>query len=194
VLIADHLKRAASSACPNTSCLNSILNVTKDVYPAIAPNKYSRSEFTGKIVVVTGGGNGLGKAARLAFAQLGSHVAFADIVEAEADSAAKEARESFGVKAIAVHMDVCKLQDNERLVQVVERELGEVDCVIFSAVVARWDTLDLTTSEGWWNVMEKNLKGPVDLTRLLLPGMLKRNTGTFIYHASRVYLLDGELR
>jgi NADP-dependent 3-hydroxy acid dehydrogenase YdfG len=85
-------------------------------------------------------------------------------------------------------MDVRKPQDNERLVQVVERELGEVDCVIFSAVVARWDSLDLTTSEGWWNVMETNLKGPVDLTRLLLPSMLKRNTGTFIYHASRVYL------
>jgi NAD(P)-dependent dehydrogenase (short-subunit alcohol dehydrogenase family) len=160
----------------------------RDVYPAIAPNTYSQSEFAGKIVVVTGGGNGLGKAAGLAFAQLGSHVAFADIVEADAKSAAKEARESFGVKGIAVHMDVCKPQDNERLVQVVERELGEVDCVIFSAVVARWDTLDLTTSEGWWNVMETNLKGPVDLTRLLLPSMLKRNTGTFIYHVSRVHL------
>jgi NAD(P)-dependent dehydrogenase (short-subunit alcohol dehydrogenase family) len=158
-----------------------------DVYPSIAPDTFSREEFSEKVVLVTGGGNGLGKAAGLAFAQLGSHVAFADISKSDADAAALEA-ERFGVKAIGVQMDVSKLADNERLVETVESELGSIDCVIFSAVIARWDTLDLTTSEGWWHVMETNLKGPVDLTRLVLPSMLKRNTGTLIYHASRVRL------
>lgn len=92
-------------------------------------------------------------------------------------------------------MDVTKLEDNERLVKTVEQKLGEVDCVIFSAVKARWDTLEISTSEDWWSVMETNLKGPVDLTRLVLPSMLKRNTGTLIYHASRVspILLSGHL-
>jgi NAD(P)-dependent dehydrogenase (short-subunit alcohol dehydrogenase family) len=161
----------------------------RDVYPAIAPSTFSRSEFDGKVVVITGGGSGLGKAAGMAFAQLGSHVAFADIVGKEADSAAKEASRKFGVKAIGVAMDVTVLADNVRLVETVERELGPVDCAVFSAVKARWDTLDLTESEDWWSVMETNLKGPVDLTRLLLPGMLKRNSGTFIYHASRVSLV-----
>lgn len=159
-----------------------------DVYPSIAPDTYSREEFSEKVVLVTGGGNGLGKAAGLAFAQLGGHIAFADILKSDADAAALEARERFGVKSIGVHTDVSKLADNERLVETVEKELGPIDCVVFSAVIARWDTLDLTTSEGWWHVMETNLKGPVDLTRLVIPSMLKRNTGTLIYHASRVRL------
>ena len=158
----------------------------RDVYPAIAPSTYTKSEFAGKIILITGGGNGLGKAAGLAFAQLGSDVCFADIIEEDALSAAKEATERFEVKAIGVQMNVTKLEDNERLVKTVERELGEVDCVIFSAVKARWDTLEISTSEDWWSVMETNLRGPVDLTRLVLPSMLKRNTGTLIYHASRV--------
>jgi NAD(P)-dependent dehydrogenase (short-subunit alcohol dehydrogenase family) len=158
----------------------------RDVYPEIHSSVYSREEFVGKVVIVTGGGNGLGKAAGLAFAELGGFVAFADIIEEDAESAAKEARERFGVKSIGITMNVCNLKDNERLVETVERELGPVDCVIFSAVKARWDTIDLSTSEDWWSVMETNLKGPVDLTRLLVPGMLKRKSGTFIYHASRV--------
>lgn len=157
----------------------------RDVYPAIAPDTYTKSDFAGKIILITGGGNGLGRAAGLAFAQLGGHVCFADIISEDALSAAEEAKK-FGVKAIGVQMDVTKLEDNERLVKTVEQKLGEVDCVIFSAVKARWDTLEISTSEDWWSVMETNLKGPVDLTRLVLPSMLKRNTGTLIYHASRV--------
>jgi NAD(P)-dependent dehydrogenase (short-subunit alcohol dehydrogenase family) len=174
----------------NNRTFMSQIEVTRhtDVYPEIHSSSYSREEFEGKVVIVTGGGNCLGRAAGLAFAKLGSSVVFADIIGDDAESAAKEARDKFGVKAIGVTMDVCKLEDNERLVKTVERELGAVDCVVFSAVKARWDTIDLSTSEDWWSVMETNLKGPVDLTRLLVPGMLKRNTGTFIYHASRVLL------
>jgi NAD(P)-dependent dehydrogenase (short-subunit alcohol dehydrogenase family) len=159
----------------------------RDVYPAIAPETYNRGEFKDKVILITGGGNGLGKAAGLAFAKLGSHVCFADIIGEDALSAAEEAKSlGSGVKAIGVEMDVTKLEDNERLVETVERELGPVDCVVFSAVKARWDTIEVSTSEDWWSVMEVNLKGPVDLTRLVVPSMLKRNTGTLIYHASRV--------
>jgi len=158
----------------------------RDVYAAIAPETYRPSEFKDKVILITGGGNGLGKAAGLAFAQLGSQICFADILGLDAVSAAEEATKRFGVKAIGVEMDVTKLEDNERLVRTVERELGEVDCVVFSAVKARWDTLEVSTSEDWWSVMEVNVKGPVDLTRLVLPSMLRRNTGTLIYHASRV--------
>jgi hypothetical protein len=171
----------------NTAMSSTEITRHRDVYPEIHSSVYSREEFAGKVVLVTGGGNYLGKAAGLAFAELGSSVAFADIIGEDAESAAKEARDRFGVKAIGIQMDVCNLKDNERLVETVERELGPVDCVIFSAVKARWDTIDLSTSEDWWSVMETNLKGPVDLTRLLVPGMLKRNTGTFIYHSSRVH-------
>src|SRR5579871_5732299 len=116
----------------------------RDVYPSISPESFRRSDFEGKVVLITGGGNGLGKAAGLAFAQLGSHVAFADIRTSDAEKAAEEARTKFGGKAIGVHCDVRKVEDNERLVKTVEAELGTVDCVIFSAVKARWDTLDLT--------------------------------------------------
>lgn len=157
-----------------------------DVYPTIAPSTYTKSEFHDKVILVTGGGNGLGRAAGLAFAELGSKVCFADILGEDALSAAEEARAKYGVKTMSVEMDVTKLEDQERLLRDVERELGEVDCVVFSAVKARWDTLEISESDEWWSVMETNLKGPVDLTRLVLPSMLRRNTGTLIYHSSRV--------
>src|SRR5271170_8406242 len=96
----------------------SSLTVTryKDVYAAIEPTAFSKAEFAKKVVIVTGGGNGLGRAAGLAFAQIGSHVTFADIIAKDADSAAQEARK-FGVPALSVCMDVTSLVDNKRLVK-----------------------------------------------------------------------------
>lgn len=41
------------------------------------------------------------------------------------------------------------LTDDIGLVETVKRKLSEMDCVIFSIVKARWDTLDLSTSKDW---------------------------------------------
>lgn len=43
----------------------------------------------------------------------------------------------------------------------------------------------LTDPDDWWYQMEINVKSPVELTRMILPSMRKRNTGTFIYTSSR---------
>lgn len=42
----------------------------------------------------------------------------------------------------------------------------------------------LTESGDFWDLVEVNLRGPVDLTRIVLPGMIERNRGCFIYVSS----------
>lgn len=49
-----------------------------------------------------------------------------------------------------------------------------------------FDTFDVSREEDWWGLIETNLKGPTDLTRLVIKDMIKRNTGTLIYISSRV--------
>ena len=176
----------ANSAPFYTMSLEKI-NTHKDVYPAIAPETYSKEEFEGKVVIVTGSGSGIGKATALAFSELGAKVAFTDLTIETAQSAADEAK-PFGNKTVAVAGNVTKLKDMEKLVAETTQKLGPVDCIVFAAGYGMFDKFEVSRSDDWWGLVETNLKGPTDLTRLVLPDMIKRNTGTLIYIASRVLL------
>jgi len=162
------------------------ISTHKDIYPAIAPETYSKADFKGKVVIVTGSGGGIGKATGLAFSELGAKVAFTDLTLQAAQAAADEASKQFGNETIAVAGNVVNLKDTEKLVQETVSKLGPIDCVVFSAGYGMFDKFEVSRSEDWWGLIETNLKGPTDLTRLVLPDMIKRNTGTLIYIASRV--------
>lgn len=157
-----------------------------DVYPAIAANTYAKDEFKNKVVIVTGSGGGIGKATGLAFSELGACVAFTDLTQEAAQSAADEATGKFGNKTIAVAGDVTKIKDNEKLVKETREKLGPIDIVVFCAGYGMFDTFAVSREEDWWGLIELNLKAPTDLTRMVLPEMIKRNTGSLIYMASRV--------
>jgi len=156
-----------------------------DVYPSIDPSIYSPDEFKDKVVVVTGSGGGIGKETALAFSRLGAKVAFTDWRLEAAQQAAEEAKQ-FGNKTIVVSGDVTNSEDTQKLYETVVRELGEVDVAVFAAGYGMFDRFDVSREKDWWGLIETNLKGPTDFTRLILPSMKKRNTGTLVYVSSRV--------
>jgi NADP-dependent 3-hydroxy acid dehydrogenase YdfG len=164
-----------------------IVGVYKDVYPSIGPSIYKPEEFKDKVVIVTGAGSGIGRETALAFSQVGAKVAFTDWNEENARKAAAEAKQ-FGNPTIVVGGDVTKLADTERLYKAVTTELGEVDVIVCAAGYGMFDKFSVSREKDWWGLIETNLKGPTDLTRLVLPSMIKRNTGSLIYISSRVIL------
>lgn len=169
------------------------ISTYKDVYPTIAKDSYNPSDFKEKVIIVTGSGSGIGKATALAFAEMGSKVAFTDLTLEAAETAAKEAEQKFGAKTIATKGDVRVLKDMEYLMEDTRDKLGPVDCVVFAAGYGMFDTFDVSRVEDWWGLIETNLKGPTDLTRLVIKDMIKRNTGTLIYISSRVPSLSLDL-
>jgi NADP-dependent 3-hydroxy acid dehydrogenase YdfG len=171
---------------PNMSSQLRKIATHKDVYPAIAKESYNPSDFKDQVIIVTGSGSGIGKATALAFAEMGSRVAFTDLALGTAQAAAKEAEEKFGVKTIATKGDVRNVNDMKHLVEETREKLGPIDCVVFAAGYGMFDTFDVSREEDWWGLIETNLKGPTDLTRLVIKDMIKRNTGTLIYISSRV--------
>lgn len=164
------------------------VGVFKDVYPSIDPSIYPPDHFKNKVVVVTGSGSGIGKETALAFSQLGCKVCFTDWRLEAAQTAADEAKK-FGNPTIVVGGDVTKLEDTQRLYDTVTREFGEIDVAVFAAGYGMFDTFAVSRERDWWGLIETNLKGPTDFTRLVLPSMIKRNKGSLIYISSRVYFL-----
>jgi NAD(P)-dependent dehydrogenase (short-subunit alcohol dehydrogenase family) len=162
------------------------VQVYKDLYPAIDPANFGPQEFKGKVVVVTGAGSGIGKETALAFSRLGAKVAFTDWREEAAVKSAEEAKREFGNPVFAVAGDVTKLEDTTRVFEKVVAEFGDIDVAVFAAGYGMFDTFAVSREKDWWGLIETNLKGPTDFTRLVLPTMIKRNTGTLIYISSRV--------
>src|SRR5882672_496780 len=91
-------------------------------------------DFHGRVVVVTGGGSGIGRALVLAFAREGANVVVADV---DAERVCAEAAQ-LGVRALAVRCDVSKRDEVEALAETAYGEFGAVHIVCNNAGVSRY--------------------------------------------------------
>ena len=87
----------------------------------------------GKVAIVTGGGQGIGRGIALAFATEGAHVVIADKNQATATSTAGEVRER-GVHSLAVQCDVTRMDDIRSTVAAVVAEFGTLDILVNNAM------------------------------------------------------------
>jgi len=89
-------------------------------------------DLSGKIAIVTGGANGIGKASALRLAQAGANIVIADLKIDDAKAAAQEI-EGFGVKALAVECNILKDDDLKAMVEQAVSEFGTVNILINNA-------------------------------------------------------------
>jgi NAD(P)-dependent dehydrogenase (short-subunit alcohol dehydrogenase family) len=138
-----------------------------------------------RIVVVTGGGSGIGRAMALRFLDEGARgVTVADLDGASAEAVAAEG----GSRAVAFAGDVA---DPDAIAQLLERTqdaFGPVDLYCANAGVARGTGPD-TPEEDWELSFEVNVRAHIRAARALLPGWLERGEGYFLATASAAGLL-----
>ena len=89
-------------------------------------------QFDGKVVIVTGSGQGIGKGIALHFAQLGANVAIVEINMDAANTVVKEIQ-GIGRKAIAVNTDVTDFEQTKAMASQVIGELGGIDILVNNA-------------------------------------------------------------
>ena len=139
---------------------------------------------TDKIVVVTGGGNGIGRALCRRFAAEGAKTVVVADLDAEA---AGRVADDAGLVAIAV--DVSRETDVVRLVGQVIARYGPIDLFCSNAGIAI-DGDENTPAADWQRCWDVNLMAHVYAARAVLPGMLARGEGYLLQTVSAAGLLS----
>lgn len=143
-------------------------------------------DIQGKVVVVTGGASGIGKALCQAFAAAGARgVVVSDLDEAGAQAVAA----GIGDRALAVRTDVARADEVQALVDAATARFGQVDVFCSNAgVLSRCDAdAPAATWQRHWDV---NVMAHVHAANAVLPQMLARGQGWLLQTASAAGLLS----
>jgi NAD(P)-dependent dehydrogenase (short-subunit alcohol dehydrogenase family) len=141
--------------------------------------------FEGKIILVTGGTSGIGRATAVAFGREGATVVIAGRRENLGSEVAGEITAG-GSEALYVRTDVRKPEDIDRLFDVIMEQYGRLD-IAFNNAGASLPHIPLvtrTTLEEWDTVMETNARGIWLCMKKEIPQMLKQGGGIIVNTAS----------
>src|SRR6185436_13566090 len=136
-----------------------------------------------RVAIVTGAGNGIGRATALALGRAGAHVAAVDInAAAAAQTAAAVA--ALGRKSLAVDADVGDLGAIDRMTRLVMEAFGQIDVLVNNAgVTRRAYIMDLTEAD-WDRIHRVNSKGVFFCLQRVAREMILRRSGHIINIAS----------
>jgi 2-hydroxycyclohexanecarboxyl-CoA dehydrogenase len=137
------------------------------------------TRLAGKVAIVTGGAQGIGRAIAMRLVEEGARVAIADIQEVVAAETARQLTTAAG-EAIAVQLDVTSLESATAAVQEVERAFGRIDILINNA---GWDKLEPfieSTPETWDKVIAINFRGVLHCCKAVIPKMQMRGGGKIV--------------
>jgi len=139
-------------------------------------------EFKGKVAIVTGSGQGIGKASALALAKRGCNIVVPDITN-KIHEVVKEI-EASGSQAIAAKTDVSNRKQVEAMVKTALAKFGRIDILINNSGIYPLKNLIDMTEEEWDKVLNINLKGTFNCTKAVLPTMIKQKYGKIVNIAS----------
>ncbi|MDC1504220.1 SDR family oxidoreductase [Winogradskyella sp.] len=141
-----------------------------------------KKEFEGKVVQVTGGSFGIGKATAVAFAKRGAKVAIVDWVE---DNEAINAIKSIGGEAVFIKCDVSNTEDVKAMIKKTISTFGRLDYAFNNAGIEGSNGITHEcTEENWDKTINVNLKGIWLCMKYQIPEMLKQGKGVIINCAS----------
>lgn len=137
-------------------------------------------DVSGKVVMITGGSRGLGKAMSLEFARRGAKLAIASRKIEECEKVAEEVR-TLGADALALACHVAQWDNLESVVNRVVEHFGRIDVLVNNAGMSPLAPSLLETSEQLFDkIIGVNLKGPTRLTALAATKMADTGGGSII--------------
>ena len=143
-------------------------------------------DFKDKVVVVTGGGQGIGRAICLKFAQANANVVILDINEETAAKVREEIKEEDGLDALVDKADVSNTTEINRVFYKIIQNCGRVDVLVNNAGITRDGLVVRMKEKDWDDVTDINLKGAFICTKIVAKAMIRQRSGRIINIASVV--------
>jgi len=141
-----------------------------------------------RTVIITGGGRGIGRALCAAFAKEGANILINYSRDKEGAEITKKLCEELGAKALTVAADVAKYEEAERLFAACDEAFGAPHVLINNAGITKDNLLMRMSTEDFDKVIDVNLKGTFNCTKLAVAAMSKKRYGRIISIASVVGL------
>jgi 3-oxoacyl-[acyl-carrier protein] reductase len=138
------------------------------------------SKLEGRVAIITGAGQGIGRAYAERFAAEGARVAVADLNDENAAMVAKQ----IGDAATAVHVDVSDETSTQQMAEAVLSQWGRIDVLVNNAGIfydLRQDDHSLAYLR---KILDVNMIGPWLCTRAVLPAMREQHSGVIINQSS----------
>ena len=139
----------------------------------------STGRFKSKVALVTGAGQGIGRATAIRLAEEGATVAVNDLVmDSRLEAVARE------TGGIAVAADIADPVQVEKMVQQIEAQIGPVEILVANAAYMTMVPFLEQDPADWWKHLNVNLTGHLCCIQAVLPGMRKLGDGKIIILSS----------
>ncbi len=138
-----------------------------------------------KVVIITGGAGGIGKATAMRFAEEGAKIVVADFADG---AATVEAVKALGSQAVYVKVDVTSPESCQNMVAAAKQAFGRIDVLINNAGITKDAMMKKMAKESWDAVIGVNLTGVFNCTSAALPAMLEQQAGVVLTTSSIVGL------
>jgi NAD(P)-dependent dehydrogenase (short-subunit alcohol dehydrogenase family) len=135
----------------------------------------NQESLAGKVALVTGAGQGIGRELAIALSMLGASVVLADIEEAGAET--ESLIRTRGGRALFVHADVSDERHVRDIFEKATQAFGHIDILVNNAATVAVGGITELPIRAWDRAFAVNFRGPLLLIRAILPGMLERQEG-----------------
>jgi 2-deoxy-D-gluconate 3-dehydrogenase len=142
-------------------------------------------DLSGKVAIVTGGAQGIGKGIALRLAEAGACVAISDINLESAQATVAEMKK-LGYKAAAVQSDTSKVADAERTVHEVLKIFGDLHILVNNAGIYPFASTDSMTEAVWDKTLDINLKGIMFFSQAAARAIVAKGHGGKIVNIASV--------
>lgn len=134
----------------------------------------------GKIAIITGGAQGLGKAISFRLAEEGCNTVIADINETGIQETEKEIQKKFNRETLGIITDVTREEDVAQLVDLTVKRFGRLDIMVSNAGILIARPVDEFPAEKWLDVIKVNLYGYFLCVKYAARVMKKQRSGVII--------------
>lgn len=140
----------------------------------------------GKVAVITGAARGIGKAIALKFAQEGADIAFTDLNEDDNFRNTEKEIAALSVRAKGYASNAADFAQAGETIDKIVKDFGKVDILVNNAGITRDGLLMRMTEQQWDMVINVNLKSAFNLTKAVIPYMMKQRSGAIVNMSSVV--------